>query len=42
MKGKFIVVEGIEGGGKTTSIRKAMEMADNQNLIYSSFFSIYF
>jgi len=40
MKGKFIVVEGIEGGGKTTSIRKAMEMAGNQNLVYSSGFPV--
>ena len=40
MKGKFIVVEGIEGGGKTTSIRKAMEMAGNLNLVYSPGFPV--
>ncbi|MFH1585955.1 MAG: hypothetical protein ABIB79_04260 [archaeon] len=38
-KGKFIVVEGIEGGGKTSAIKRAIEISD-QDFFYSSGFPI--
>jgi len=39
MKGKFVVVEGIEGGGKTSAIEMAINTS-KESLIYSSGFPI--
>ncbi len=38
--GKLIVVEGIEGGGKTSSIKKAMEMSREGEIVYSGGFPV--
>jgi len=38
-KGQFIVIEGIEGAGKTSAIKRAIEIS-NKNWIYSSGFPI--